>query len=439
MTFFPRDDALSWGRVIRRTQQVAFPGFREELPQLLSGSGTVLPVGLRRSYGDSVMNSEGRTISMAGLDRFMALDTATGILRAEAGVTLGEIMRRVVPHGFFAPVTPGTRFVTVGGAIANDVHGKNHHRAGTFGRHVLSFGLLRHEGEAITATAEDCDGLFGATIGGLGLTGLIEWAEIKLQRIRSSFLDVEIVPYGNLSEFWDIADASNTSHEHTVAWIDCTTGGSRAGRGIFSRANWSSEGGLVPHDDKKRLNVPMDAPNGLLNRVTVGAFNQLYHAAQRRKAGSLRQHYSQFFHPLDGIANWNRLYGRRGFWQYQCVIPKQSMKDAVAALLGAIIASGQASFLTVLKTFGDLQSPGLLSFPMEGATLALDFCNRGTANLALFAKLDAIVSDANGRLYGAKDGRIPKDMWAKGYPELERFLPYADPNFSSDFWRRVQP
>ncbi len=260
-----------------------------------------------------------------------------------------------------------------------------------------------------------------------------------MQPIKSSQLDVDIIPYGSLSEFWDIADASNATHEHTVAWIDCTTGGSRTGRGIFSRANWSCEGGLVPHNDDKRLQVPLDAPNGLLNRLTVGAFNQFYHAAQRRKAGSLRQHYSQFFHPLDGIANWNRLYGRRGFWQYQCVIPKHSMKEAIAELLRAIIASGQASFLTVLKTFGTLQSPGLLSFPMEGATLALDFCNRGAKTLALFEKLDAIVREAKGRLYAAKDGRIPKDMWATGYPELERFLAYADPNFSSDFWRRVQP
>ena len=201
MTFQPRDDALSWGRVIRRKQQVASPRFRDNLLGLISGQwpGTVLPVGLRRSYGDSVLNSEGRVISMTGLDRFVALDLETGMLRAEAGVTLSGIMRRVVPHGFFLPVTPGTRSVTLGGAIANDVHGKNHHRAGTFGRHVLSFGLLRHDGEAIAVTPQDSRGLFDATIGGLGLTGLIEWAEIKLQLINSSQLDVDIIPYGTLS------------------------------------------------------------------------------------------------------------------------------------------------------------------------------------------------------------------------------------------------
>ncbi len=441
MSFFPRDDALSWGRVIRRPQRIASPRFRDDLPTLLrlQGAETILPVGLQRSYGDSVLNSEGHVISMAGLDRFMALELATGVLRAEAGVTLGEIMRRVVPHGFFLPVTPGTRFVTLGGAIANDVHGKNHHGAGTFGRHVLSLGLLRHDGEAIVATSESGDGIFEATIGGLGLTGLIEWAEIRLQPIKTSFLDADIIPYGCLSEFWELAEASSATHEHTVAWIDCTTGGKHTGRGIFSRANWSSEGDLEVHKEGKRLRVPVDAPSRLLNRLTVGAFNQFYYAAQTRKAGSLRQHYGAFFHPLDSIANWNRLYGRNGFWQYQCAVPTRSMKESIAALLQAIADSGQGSFLSVLKTFGPLVSPGLLSFPMEGATLALDFPNRGAKTLALLARLDAIVREANGRLYAAKDGRIPKEMWAAGYPELERFLVHADPHFASDFWRRVAP
>ena len=208
MTFVHRDDVLSWGRVVRRPQLVATPRFMEDLPELTGTdrTGTVLPIGLRRSYGDSVLNSEGGLISITGLDRVIALDFETGTLRAEAGLTLSEIMRRVVPHGFFLPVTPGTRFVTLGGAIANDVHGKNHHQAGTFGRHVSSFKILRHDGDVIATAMDSGNGLFEATIGGLGLTGLIVWAEIKLQRIRSSFLDAEIVPYGSLGEFWDIAE-----------------------------------------------------------------------------------------------------------------------------------------------------------------------------------------------------------------------------------------
>ena len=192
------------------------------------------------------------------------------------------------------------------------------------------------------------------------------------------------------------------------------------------------------HNDARRAGMPVDAPGALLNRLTVKLFNRFYYAAQKRKAGALRQHYSQFFYPLDSIANWNRLYGRRGFWQYQCAVPVPTMKDAVGALLQEIASSGQGSFLAVLKTFGSLPSPGMLSFPMEGATLALDFPNRGDSTLKLFSRLDTIVHEA-GRLYAAKDGRIPKDMWAAGYPALERFRPYADPHFSSDFWRRVAP
>ena len=225
-------------------QLVATPRFMGDLPKLIGAdrTGTVLPIGLRRSYGDSVLNSEGGLISVTGLDRFMAADFETGTLRAEVGVTLGEIMRRVVPHGFFLPVTPGTRFVTLGGAIANDVHGKNHHQAGTFGRHVSSFKILRHDGDVIATAMDSGNGLFEATIGGLGLTGLIVWAEIKLQRIRSSFLDAEIVPYGSLGEFWDIAENSMQNPQSTpsLGSIAPLAGGTQA-RGIFSRANWSRE------------------------------------------------------------------------------------------------------------------------------------------------------------------------------------------------------
>ena len=397
---------------------------------------TVLPVGLQRSYGDSVLNCDGRLISMAGLDRFISFDPDTAILKAEAGITLGEIMRVIIPQGFFLPVTPGTRFVTLGGAIANDVHGKNHHCVGTFGRHVSVFKLTRSNGEAIVGPSGNGNSIFEATIGGLGLTGIIEWAEIKLQRIESSFLDVDLLPFNSLEEFWDLAEASIATHEHTVAWIDCTA---RDGRGIFSRGNWSREGGLTPHSQQQLLRVPFTLPNGILNSLTVKLFNEFYYAAQSWKAGALHQHYSLFFHPLDGVADWNRIYGGKGFWQYQCVVPQPTMKEAIAELLKELASSGKGSFLAVLKTFGAVPSPGMLSFPMEGATLALDFPNRGEATLNLFSRLDAIVRDAGGRLYPAKDGRIPKEIFAHGYPGLQRFLPHLDPHFSSDFWRRVRP
>jgi L-gulonolactone oxidase len=441
MSYVFRNDALSWGRVVRTPQRVASPQFRQDLIRLVAErrETSILPVGLQRSYGDSALNSSGGLISMVGLNRFIALDIPAKRLRAEAGVTFGDLLKVIVPHGLFVPVTPGTRFVTLGGAIANDVHGKNHHRAGTIGRYVNKIGLLRSDGSRLEIGPDSNSELFAATIGGLGLTGIIEWAELNLAAIESSQLDVEIVPYGNLSEFWQLAAQSNETHEHTVAWIDCTAKDRRFGQGIFSRANWSSAGGLVPHDGRRRLAVPVEAPSGLLNSTSVSLFNRFYYASQRRKARLQRLHYAPFFYPLDSIADWNRLYGRRGFWQYQCVVPRRTMKDAIAAMMKEITHSAQGTFLSVLKTCGDLQSPGLLSFPMAGATLALDFQNCGERTLKLFSRLDAIVRDANGRLYAAKDGRIPKDMWLAGYPNLDRFVSHIDPAIASDFWRRVAP
>jgi L-gulonolactone oxidase len=439
--YLTHKDFLSWGRIAAPPQRVAFPQFRTDLDGLVARppGDSMLAVGMRRSYGDSVLNTGGGIISTVNLDRFIGLDENAGVLRAEAGVTLGAIMQLIVPRGMFLPVTPGTRCVTLGGAVANDVHGKNHHRAGTFGCHVRRLGLLRSDGMRLEIGPDKCKELFEATIGGLGLTGLIEWVEIKLQHIPASQLTVEMVPYGNLNEFWQLADDSLATHEHTVSWVDCTAMGARSGRGIFSRANWSSQGALVAHTDRRAISLPVDAPEKLLNSRTISLFNRLYYTAKRRNAGVAQQHYARFFHPLDAIENWNRLYGRRGLRQYQCVLPSATMKDAIATLLAEVTRSREASFLSVLKTFGGIVSPGLLSFPLQGATLALDFPNRNGSPPPLFSRLDAIVLEAKGRLYAAKDGRIPKRMWTEGYPKLDRFSMHIDPAFASDFWRRVAP
>ena len=377
---------------------------------------------------------------MIGLSRLIAFDRENGTLKAEAGATFGEIMRRIVPYGYFLPVTPGTRYVTLGGAVANDVHGKNHHQVGTFGRHISSLRLLRHDGGVTLSPAGNDNGLFEATIGGLGLTGLVEWVEIKLQPIKSSSLDVDIIPYSDLSEYWNIAETYCTTHEFAAAWIDCTAKCHPHWRGLFSRANWAAEGQLIAHRDQRRISVPPIEWGGLLNRLTVRIFNELYYNGQRRKKDlRQQQHYSQFLHALDSVANWNRLYGAKGFWQYHCAVPRRVMKDAITALLNEIRSFGTAPFLAVLKTCGPLPSPGLLSFPMEGATLALDFPNCDAVISKLFPRLDAIVCEAGGRLYAAKDGRVPKEVWAAGYPQLESFLSHVDPHFASDFWRRVAP
>ncbi len=433
-----RSDAMPWGRVVRTPQHVASPRFRDALPALVAARpGTVLPVGCRRSYGDSALNSAGGVIAMTALDRFITLDAKAGTLRAEAGITLAEIARRVVPLGFFVPVMPGTGVVTLGGAIANDVHGKNHHRAGTFGRHVRRLGLLRGDGARIELGPDINADLFAATVGGLGLTGVIEWAEIALLPVPGGWLDVERVPFDTLDAFWPLAETSVASHENTVAWIDATANAGRSGRGIFIRANW--RGDAEPVLEGGARSVPCEAPAWLINGAVTGAFNRLYDVVQRRKAGPRRESYVSFFNPLDGIAHWNRLYGNRGLWQYQCVVPPAAMKDAVTAMLADIVRGGLSSPLAVLKTFGGAASPGLLSFPMEGATLTLDFPNRGEDVLRLFARFDAIVREAGGRLYAAKDGRMPKEMWTAGYPALARFTPHIDPAFASDFWRRVAP
>jgi FAD/FMN-containing dehydrogenase len=440
MGFAPRTDVTSWGRAVRRRQLVAEPAFRDEIGALVgarSSGASCLAVGLRRSYGDSCLNSEGVLIETTRLNRFMAFDPDTGILRAEAGTSLADILSLVVPRGFFLPTTPGTRFVTLGGAVANDVHGKNHHGAGTFGRHIRAIGMLQSDGHRLVLSPAEKPELFAATIGGLGLTGIMEWVEIGLVPTPSAWLDVETIPFPSLDAFWDTARASVKTHEHTVAWIDCLASGAAFGRGIFSRANWRKGGGRTAHADRTWKRIPFDAPALLLNAWTIGAFNEVYYRLPRRRTAARTEHYADFFYPLDAIADWNRLYGRPGLYQYQCVIPFLEQEHAVRALLGEIVASGEASFLAVLKTFGGLPSPGLLSFPREGATLALDFPNRGSSTLQLMERLDAIVRDADGALYPAKDGRMSAAMFRSGYPSWEQFSSHIDPAFASDFWRRV--
>jgi FAD/FMN-containing dehydrogenase len=431
----------SWGRTLRAPQLAFAPSWRDELPATLRAavaarpSHGVLPMGLRRSYGDSGLNPEGAVLLTAALDRIIAFDPATRLLRAEAGLSLAALLAWFVPRGFFLPVTPGTRHVTLGGAVANDVHGKNHHGAGTFGRWVRALGLLRSDGTALELRAGDP--LFAATLGGLGLTGLITWVELELLPIASSVMEVEDEVFEDLEGFFRLVEAS-AGWNYTVAWVDCLAKGASLGRGIFSRGRHAAAGGLSALEPPKLLRMPMDAPGFALNRLTLGAFNALYLAMGRRRSGRPRQvPYLPFFYPLDGIAAWNRLYGKRGFFQYQSVVPPAAQREATRAMLGAIAEAGEGSFLAVLKTFGPLPSPGLLSFPMEGTTLALDFAHRGAPTLALLARLDAIVREAGGRLYPAKDGRMPAAMFQAGYPAWEGFQEHMDPHFSSAFWRRV--
>lgn len=437
----PSDDLVSWGRVLRARHAVARPHWRDELPALVS-EGTeagrkLLAIGLGRSYGDSGLNPDGAVLDMAGLDRAISFDPATRLLRAEAGISLDALLAMLVPRGFFLPATPGTRFVTLGGAVANDVHGKNHHRAGTFGRWVRRLGLVRSDGGVVELGPDDNTGLFAATIGGLGLTGIIAWAEIEVIPIASAMMAVETIPFGALDGFFSLAAESDGGFDYTVAWIDCLARGDALGRGLLSRANHAAEGPLAMRKRRSGPSLPLDLPGFALNGMTVRAFNELYYRNGRRKAGQATVPYQPFFYPLDRIGGWNRLYGKRGFYQYQSVVPPEAARDATRAMLETISAAGEGSFLAVLKTFGDIPSPGLLSFPRPGTTLALDFANRGASTLTLMGRLDAIVREAGGRLYPAKDGRISAAMFQAGFPSWQDFARHVDPGFSSSFWRRV--
>ncbi len=430
-----------WGRVQTGDQLVARPRFVDEIATLVhasrAGGLTSLCTGLGRSYGDSALNQGQTVIDMSRLDRVLAFDAVNGVLRAEAGLGLSDVITRIVPHGWFLPTTPGTRFVTLGGAVANDVHGKNHGRAGTFGASVRRIGLWRSDRGEVEISPDLTPELFCATVGGLGLTGAILWVEIQLARIGSSRLDVETIPFGNLDQFLQIALESEAGHEHTVAWVDCSSRGPGFGRGVFTRANWRDDGPLTVHTDRRRLTLPVDLPGFALNGLSLAALNALIHARQTTRPRREICHYAQAFYPLDAIGAWNRLYGPRGFFQFQCVTPLGAGMQPVADLLAAISAVGQGSFLVVLKTFGERASPGLLSFPRRGVTLAIDVANRGERTLALLSRLDRIVMAAGGRLYPAKDGRMPPAMFRAGYPELPRFIGQIDPAFSSSFWRRM--
>lgn len=387
-----------------------------------------------RSYGDVCLNPDGVLWVTTGLDHFIAFDDNTGCLACEAGVLLRDIQRLVIPRGWILPVTPGTQMVTVGGAIANDVHGKNHHVLGSFGDHVQRIRLVRTDGETIDCGPQLQQDWFAATVGGLGLTGVIVEAEIQLRRVAGPWLDTETVPYANLDEFFHLADDSEVDWEHTVSWIDCISGG--GGRGLFMRGN-PTDAGQRPEPKGRKLTMPIVPPVSLVNRLSLRPFNIAYYNLKKWQAGRAIAHYEPFFYPLDNLLEWNRMYGPKGFFQYQSVVPREVGQDAVQAMLKEIARSGDGSFLAVLKTFGNRQPIGMLSFPQPGVTLALDFPNHGARTLKLFARMDDIVREAGGRLYPAKDARMPRELFEAGYPRLNEFLKYRDPGISSGMSRRL--
>ena len=399
----------------------------------------VLPYAYGRSYGDSCQNDGGILLSTKRLRHFLAFDEERGIVRCEGGVSIADLLESFTPRGWFPPVTPGTKYVSIGGAIANDVHGKNHHREGTFGCHVLQLELLRSTGERIRCSPNEHHDLFEATIGGLGLTGVILWADIQLKPIHNAYMNIERMRFFSLDEFFELTKNSDQSYEYTVAWIDCLVGHRRLGRGIFMRGNHaSSDHVCIPFSRSAHsLSIPFDLPSGFLNRQSLKLFNSLFFHNQAPDPEQSLEFYDTFFYPLDRVQHWNRIYGKQGFLQYQCVIPPSYEHDGIHELLTIISQARQGSFLGVLKKFGNIPSPGMLSFPRPGTTFALDFPFLGKETLLLLKKLDEVVRKYGGAVYPAKDARMSAKDFQTYFPQWHTYCQYKDPQFSSSFWRRT--
>ena len=439
---FDMGDYFSWGRHFLFRQKVRSIYYRtDDLSFLSNEEGPVLPYGLGRSYGDSCLNDNGLLIDSSRMNNFIGFDPEKGLLRCEAGVQITDILRHFVPRGWFMPVTPGTKFVSIGGAIANDVHGKNHHRDGTFGRHVNCFELARSDGSRLICSPAQNGELFRATIGGLGLTGLITWVEIRLKKIATPLIDVEMIKFETLEEFFTLSEESDRDFEYTVSWVDCLAPPEKIGRGIFIRGNHcegraEAAGSEAGRSLEPIFSVPFDLPGFLLNRWSMRVFNTLFYNKQREKKVRRITHFDPFFYPLDKIANWNRIYGRQGVFQYQFVLPPEKA-GAIGQIMEFMSLNKMVSFLAVLKQFGDLPSPGLLSFPRPGVTMALDFPNKGLRTIHLMKELDEIVLHNGGVFYPAKDSIMDPETFKRCYPRWRDFEKYIDPKFSSSFWRRV--
>lgn len=429
----------SWGRYPHYPQQPITCHWRQEVvDQALAWRGQQaagLPYGNGRSYGDSCLASSDQVLYMRPLARFIEVDWQQGLVTVEAGMTLGELHQHSIANGWFLPVTPGTRLATVGGAIANDVHGKNHHVQGTFGRHVESLDLVRSDLGPLHCSPQENTELFSATVGGLGLTGVIVAATLRLRRIASSKIRLQQIRFANLREYFAVSGELDTRHEYNVAWVDCLAPGASLGRGVFLAGDHHDRAPCRPRPTTS-LRVPLTPPLPLFNKLTLKALNGLYFHGKGTRPERL-QDYDAFFYPLDSLLEWNRIYGPRGFQQYQCVIPPADAEAAMGELLSTIRRHNEGSFLAVLKNCGDLPSPGLLSFPMAGVSLALDFPQRGAATQRLFDRLDCIVREAGGRLYPAKDAHMRGDDFRVAYPAWQRLENLRDPALLSRFWQRV--
>jgi len=406
---------LSWGNYPKVDNTVYKFDVQETLQQIINEHDELIAYGNGRSYGDSALSKN--LIYVKPYNYFLDFDNESGILHCQAGVLLSEILEVFVPRGWFLSVTPGTKLITVGGAIASDVHGKNHHVAGSFSDCVVEFQMVLPNGEVITCSHEENSVFFKATCGGMGLTGVIQDAKIKLQSINSSIIDQVTIKTKNLKETFE-AFEQYKGYTYSVAWIDCLAKGDSLGRCLLIIGEHANDGNLV-YDSKSKAAIPFEFPSFALNNLSVKAFNFFYYAKAKDGVSKQKVSLNSFFYPLDAIGHWNRIYGKNGFTQYQFVLPLEKSYEGLEKILAQIANSGKGSFLAVLKLFGK-GNANWLSFPMEGYTLALDF-KIEPGLFELLDKLDKIVLEHGGRFYLTKDVRVSKETFEVGYKEIDKF------------------
>ncbi|MTI20658.1 FAD-binding oxidoreductase [Fulvivirga sp. RKSG066] len=413
-----------WGNYpIIETKEASFDRAKEVI-NLIKSKDSFIARGNARSYGDSALYSN--TISSQRYNRMLAFNEDEGIFTCEAGVLFSEILDVVVPKGWFLPVTPGTKFITVGGAIASDIHGKNHHKEGSFSQHLMQFELACADGTVKTCSREENSDLFEATCGGMGLTGVILTATFKLKAIETAYINQTQTKAKNLDEIIDLFQ-QHEAVTYSMAWIDCLKGGKQFGRSILITGEHATKDELSQKQakaplhlpEKKKLNIPFNFPSFALNEFSIKAFNALYYAKNIRRVSSSVIPYEPFFYPLDAILNWNRMYGKKGFVQYQFVLPLETSKKGLTDILERIRKKGLGSFLAVLKLFGEQED--LISFPMKGFTLALDFpIKKGL--FEFLDELDKVVVSYGGRIYLTKDARMDAKVFWETYPHIDKFV-----------------
>jgi FAD/FMN-containing dehydrogenase len=427
----------SWGRYPKYSANIIPLAWQTDFPKAIQGiHNGAIPAGLGRSYGDVGLLKDGNLLLTTGMNRLLAFDPETGILTAESGISLAQILDFAVPRGFFLPVTPGTKYVTLGGAIANDIHGKNHELAGSFGNHVPCFELVRSDGTRRICSATENPDWFAATIGGMGLTGLITWAQLRLKPIVSRLIDYEGIQYHGIDEFLELKEKYKHV-EYTVSWVDCVSTGKNFARGVMMVGDHTKEPGPLPITPDPKLAVPFDLPGFLLNKTTVSMFNTVFFHKQLKPHVITKQDYEPFFYPLDKVLHWNRGYGKNGLLQFQYAIPWEGAVEGTVAILKEIAKSGLASFLAVLKAFGSIPSLGMMSFPTPGIMFALDFPIKENISFPLMQRLGDMTRDYGGRLYSAKDACMTPEQFRVFYPNWQDFARYRDPAFTSSYWERV--